>query len=115
MAESYPLPTYAVSAWVAGDDLLIAFPGTGPNGQGHTIRLPATEGGLRAAITIMRQRGEATDLKLSQRGTPSQYEVERALIGDPKYRAILGAMAEAKTATKAERDQAAALLEELGL
>ncbi len=63
----------------------------------------------------MRQREAATNLAISQRGTPSQYEVERALVGDPKYKAILGAMAADASAKREERESAAALLQEIGL
>lgn len=76
MTDKYPLPSYAVSAWVVGDNLMIAFPGTGPSGQGHTIKLPASAGGLQAAITIMKDRAAAQDMRLGNRGTPTQYEIE---------------------------------------
>lgn len=115
MPESYPLPAHACSCWVAGDDLWIAFPGQGPAGQGHSIRLPASAGGFAAAVQIMRDRAQARDLKLSNPGTPSQYEVERALAHDSKYKAILGAMAQGKAQTETERREAAAELEALGL
>lgn len=72
----YPLPAYAVSAWVAGDSLMIAFPGT-VSEQGHTIKLPASEGGLRAAINIMKERARAEDLRIGNAGTPTQYTLEQ--------------------------------------
>ena len=49
MPDPYPLPAYAVSIWISGDDLMVAFPGTVTE-QGHTIRLPASAGGLQAAV-----------------------------------------------------------------
>jgi hypothetical protein len=73
--NSYPLPSYAVSAWVAGDDLYIAFPGT-VSEQGHTIKLPASAGGLAAAVKILRERQAAESLRIGERGTPTQYEIE---------------------------------------
>lgn len=111
MPESYPLPAHAASFWIAGDDLWIAFPGQGPEGKGHSIRLPASTAGLATAIAILRERSKATDLRLGARGTPTQYELEQ----DKKYGAILAVM-KADTAAKAEaRAKAQKELEELGL
>lgn len=115
MPEPYPLPSHAASFWIAGDDLWIAFPGQGPEERGHSIKLPASAGGLAAAVKIMRDRATAKDLKLSNRGTPSQYEVERALVNDKKYAHILSAMAEAKIVSEADKATARAELEALGL
>lgn len=115
MPESYPLPSHAAHFWIAGDDLWIAFPGQGPEERGHSIRLPASAGGLAAAVKIMRDRATARDLKLSNPGTPTQYEIERALAHDAKYAHILGAMKQAKIMDEAERKEAAAELAELGL
>lgn len=115
MPEPYPLPAHAASFWIAGDDLWIAFPGQGPEERGHSIRLPASAGGLAAAIQIMRDRSRATDLKLGNRGTPTQHSVERALAHDARYTAILGAMKTEKAVNETERAAASAELRELGL
>jgi hypothetical protein len=115
MPEAYPLPSYACSLWVAGDDLMVAFPGQGPEERGHTIRLPASAGGLTAVIKILRERASAASTKLSARGTPSQYEVERALAHDRKYAAILGAMTDDKADRERHRLAAEAELRDLGL
>lgn len=106
----YPLPSYAVSVWANGDHLMVAFPPT-VGEQGHTIKLPLSGAGLKTAVSILRDRAEATDLRLSQRGTPSQYEVEN----DQRYKALMRARQADKAATQAEIDEAAAFLEELGL
>jgi len=118
MSDKYPLPSYAVSAWIAGDSLMIAFPGTVTE-QGHTIKLPASAGGLAAAIRIMRDRAEAQDLRVGNRGTPTQWEMEKlaawgkALKRDKEEKI---AKLEAKRAKAArERDEAAEFLKELGL
>lgn len=111
MLEIYPIPHYAVSLWVAGDDLWLAFPGQGPEGQGHSVRLPASAGGFATAVSILRERAQARDLKLGNAGTPTQYELEH----DRKYGAILKAMGEAKQTSAAEREAARKELEELGL
>lgn len=111
MAEFYPIPSYAVSLWVAGDDLWLAFPGQGPEGKGHSVRLPASLAGMQTAVALLRDRSQAKDLKLGNRGTPTQYELEQ----DRKYGAILAAMA-ADTQEKREvRAKAQAELAELGL
>lgn len=72
---THPLPSYAVACWIAGDNLMVAFPGT-LSEKGHTIKLPASAAGLDTAIKIMKARAEADDLRIGNRGTPTQYEVE---------------------------------------
>ena len=111
MTERYPIPAYAVNLWVSGDDLWIAFPGQGPEERGHSVRLPASVAGMQTAITILKERSQAKSLKLGERGTPTQYELEQ----DRKYAAILEAM-KADTAERREaRAKAEAELAELGL
>jgi len=114
MTDKYPLPSYAVSAWVAGDSLFIAFPGT-VSEQGHTIKLPASAGGLLAAVTIMKARSQATDLRLNARGTPTRNEMDEALSSQDKYKAWLKAMGAAKEQSAQERAEAEEFLKELGL
>lgn len=77
MPESYPLPAHAASFWIAGPDLWIAFPGQGPEGKGHSIRLPASVAGLATAIQILKDRAQAESLKIGNDGTPSQYTAEQ--------------------------------------
>lgn len=111
MPEPYPLPAHAASFWIAGDDLWIAFPGQGPEERGHSVRLPASVAGLATAIAILKERSVATSLKLGNRGTPTQYELEQ----DTRYGAILEAM-KADTAERREaKAKAQAELAELGL
>jgi hypothetical protein len=107
----YPIPAYAASFWIAGDSLMIAFPGQGPEEHGHTVKFPASEGGLRAAITVLKDRAQARDLRLSNRGTPSQYEVEN----DKRYKAFVMAQKAEKKAAIETREEAEAFLKELGL
>lgn len=114
MPESYPIPSYAVNLWVAGDDLWIAFPGQGPEGKGHSIRLPASAAGMQTVVNILRQRSKAkseTELMLGHPGTPTQYELEQ----DRKYGAILAAMKADDAEKQREQARACAELEELGL
>jgi hypothetical protein len=117
-ADKYPLPAHACSIWAAGDNLMVAFPGVATE-QGHTIKLPLSEGGLRAVVSILRERSVAQDLRLSQRGTPSQWEADKlaawgkALKRDRDERV---AKLDAERAEAArERDEAAEFLKELGL
>lgn len=111
MPETYPIPSYACNLWVSGDDLWIAFPGQGPEGKGHSIRLPASTAGLATAISILKERATAQDLKLGNRGTPTQYEVEN----DQRYKALVRARAEERAFTSEERNAARDELEALGL
>lgn len=110
MAEKYPLPDYAVSVWVAGDNLMVAFPGTRSE-QGHTIKLPASPAGFATVVRILRDRSTARDLRLGNAGTPAQYDLE----ADQRYAIILGAMAKAKVVDESERRAAQDELAELGL
>lgn len=108
--DKYPLPSYAVSVWAAGDSLMVAFPGIATE-QGHTIKLPLSPAGLKTAITILAERQAASDLRLSQRGTPTQYEVEN----DARYKALVRARQKEKAYTAAEIAEADEFLKELGL
>lgn len=114
MTDKYPLPSYAVHAWVAGDDLFIAFPSSRTE-KGHTIKLPASAGGLHAAVTIMKARGSESSHLLGERGTPTQYEMETALSSDQRYAAWLKAMAASSVEKVKERIEATEFLKELGL
>ena len=110
--EPYPLPAHSASFWVSGDDLWIAFPGQGPEERGHSIRLPASAAGLSTAITILKDRAEANrDLRLGNRGTPTQYEIEN----DKRYKALIRARSEERAASAEEGQAAKRELEELGL
>lgn len=132
MSEAYPLPAHAASIWFTGDGLSIAFPPQGPEQKGSTIHIPLDRCGIETndwgtplpsqrgwsvILTFLKQRAAAARefKRLGEPGTPSQYEVERALANDAKYATILGAMAQAKAATDEEKEQAARELAEIGL
>jgi hypothetical protein len=100
--DKYPLPDYAVSMWVVGDSIMIAFPGT-VSEQGHTIKLPASEGGLRAAISIMKDRAVAQNLRIGNAGTPTQHDIERQ--AGKAWGAVSRRLREAKEAMIAERNE----------
>lgn len=126
MPETYPLPSYAISLWVAGDDLWLAFPGQGPEGKGHSVRLPASQAGMATAITILRERAQAERLELGNRGTPTQYEIEAGKAWGratkrlrEETEAQIVAKVEERAAAKRRKAKAQAIarreLEELGL
>jgi hypothetical protein len=104
----YPIPAYAVSIWIAGDSLLVAFPGT-VSEQGHTIKLPASTAGLKTALDIAKARSEATSLLLGNAGTPTQYEIEAR--GGAAFGAVSRRMREEReAATAASKAEAEARL-----
>ena len=107
---TYPLPSYAVSVWVSGDNLMVAFPPT-TGERGHTIKLPVSPAGLSTALAILKDRVVATDLRIAQRGTPSQWDIDT----DQLYKAMVKSRAAERQAAQREKDEAVAFLEELGL
>lgn len=118
-ADKYPLPEYAVSVWVAGDSLMVAFPGT-VSEQGHTIKLPASAGGLQAAVNILKDRARAQSLRIGNKGTPTQWDTDKVLAhwgrmmkddAEDKVRKHEAKMAEARR----EKIEADEFLKELGL
>lgn len=111
MPEPYPIPSYACNLWVAGDDLWIAFPGQGPEERGHSVKLPASVAGLQTVLAILKDRTTAKSLRLGNRGTPTQWDLEQ----DKRYGAILEAIAETKAAIAQAKAEAEAELAELGL
>ncbi len=94
--SGYPLPSYATSVWLAGDQLHIALP-SGPDGKSHTVRIPLakcsieqSEGGStlgrqmgwQALLSILKQRQatQATAIRLGDRASPVQYDIEAMLL-----------------------------------
>lgn len=107
----YPLPAYAASIWVAGDNLMVQFPGQGPEGREHTIKLPVHENGLKTAIKILKDRAQAEALTIANRGTPSQWQAEN----DARYRAFHKALQKDRKDREQEKREAEEFLKELGL
>ena len=110
MTDKYPLPDYALTVWVAGDNLMVAFPGCGTE-RGHTIKLPASAAGLQTAITILKDREHAKDRRIGNHSAPTQWNLE----SDKRYKAWLKAMSDGKAKEEAALAEAEELLEELGL
>lgn len=111
--SDYPIPSYAVSLWVAGDQLWLAFPPLDGE-RGHSVPYPLTERGIALALETLKHRRLGAR-SLGEAGAPTRYQVERELYHDPRYNIILGAMAKAKADTAKEATEAGAFLEELGL
>ncbi len=107
MSEPYPLPKHAAYIWAVGDQIMLAFPAATGSDKGHTVSLPASAAGLSRALAILHDRASALDLRLNQRGTPTQLNLE----SDKKYNEWLRAM----KATKEEVAEAGAFLEDLEL
>ena len=110
MSESYPLPSYACSVWVAGDNLMVAFPAT-IGQKAHTVPFPNSERGLRAALTVLRARETNQNLSIGTRGAPPRAYMEDIINNDAKFKSWLSAMGEAKV----DRAAAAEELKEFGL
>lgn len=115
MPESYPLPSHAASFWLSGDDLMIAFPPTGAEQRGHTVRLPTSVAGLQLALSVLRDRTANGGKALGEPGTPSQYQLERALVHDKKYSSILKSLEQAKALDVEAKKASQAALAKLGL
>ena len=81
MSELYPPPKHSAYIWASGDQLYLAFPPLNGSAHGHRVVLPATPAGLSRALAILHDRASALDLRLNQRGTPTQLNLE----SDKKY------------------------------
>lgn len=78
----YPPPAYAATVWLNGETLNVAFEGTGPNGQGHSIALPDDERGVRQLLAILRERRRALttrDLTIGKPSAPVQYDIDEII------------------------------------
>ena len=107
--SDYPLPSYAASIWIAGDQIQCGF-------DGHTVAFPNTEVGLTLLLAVLRERGRAgVSNVIGTPSSPTQYGVERALVNDRRYNELLRAMNAAKATSDAERAESIAWLKELGL
>ena len=112
--SDYPIPSYAAYIWVAGDKLWLGFPGTDESVRPHSVPFPATEPGFAVALKILRER-RIGERMIGTKGAPCKHQVERELAQDRRYNEMLKAMKEAKATSAAEKADAEAFLEELGL
>jgi len=107
--SDYPLPSYAASVWVVGDQVHAGF-------DGHTVAFPNTETGLTLLLAVLRERARDNAFnKIGTKSSPTKYAVERALVNDKRYNELLRAMHAAKAVSDTERQESIAWLKELGL
>lgn len=108
--SDYPVPRYAAYVWVTGDTLWLGFPSPVEGGS-HSVPFPATDKGLKLAMSTLRERETSTRLEIANKAAPSRYQVERALVNDKRYNELLRAL---KVAPKVD-PEVEALMRELGL
>lgn len=113
--SEYPLPRYAAYIWIAGDEIILAFPDVVNHpAPASTVKFPNNPKGLALALAILNERNKSSNV-IGSIGAPVQYSIERALVNDRKYNEWLKAMQAANEVTAAEKAEATAFLEELGL
>lgn len=92
--SGYPLPSYAMQIWLAGDTIHLALP-SGPEGKSHVVRIQlakcsieqsewgqplARQLGWVVLQDILKQRQAAREApKIGQRSAPVQYDIEAML------------------------------------
>ena len=73
MTSPYPVPHYAATIWLAGNDIMLGFEQTA-EAKGFSIRIPANEKGLAIAMQILRDREKlATPATTGTRAEPTQH------------------------------------------
>lgn len=92
--SGYPLPSYAMQIWLAGDIIHLALP-SGPDGKSHVVRIPlakcsieqsewgqplARQLGWVVLVDILKQRQATREApRIGQRSAPVQYDIEAML------------------------------------
>lgn len=107
--RDYPIPSYAVYVWIAGDKLHVCFPPT-LGTKSHSVTFPANAKGADLFFKVMRER-KPGQLAIGSKAEPTAYQLERALVKDKKYNEWLDAM-HISDERQAELEK---LLEEIGL
>lgn len=77
--SEYPLPHYAVSVWLSGDKLMVAYPPLPGNQKGHTVVLPNTPAGLAVLQESLQERQREGYQKIGTKATPVQYDIDEIL------------------------------------
>lgn len=77
--SEYPLPHYAVSVWLSGDKLMIAYPPLPDHTKGHTIVLPATPAGFAILADSLKERQREGYQKIGTKATPIQYDIDEII------------------------------------
>jgi hypothetical protein len=104
--SGYPLPAYAMTIWLAGDQIHITLP-SGPGGKIHTIRIPlakcsietsewgeplARQRGWLVLLELLKQRQQerTAPIRMGDRAAPVQYDIDQML------KAVSGASADTR-------------------
>jgi hypothetical protein len=106
MPEHYPVPSYAVYAWLAGDRLVLGLPPRKGFEKGHSVSIPLTNEKWSAVLLdILRERGREVR-PLGTKSTPVQYDLDN----------ILKHLREARESERrAKKAEARDFLKEIGL
>jgi hypothetical protein len=133
--SDYTVPRYAASAWIAGDQLWLAFPALGPGDRGHSVPFKIDMALLRAltqggetsylgdrakdmrglCLAIESLAARSADSAIGTRGSPAKHDMRRAMESSEKFKEWLSAMGAEKAVSKAEKEEAEAFLRECGL
>ncbi len=81
---TYPIPAYAATIWMAGNDIMLAFGETSTT-PGHTCRIPNTEKGMAVVVAILSARrnlpeGGSEASKIGTGAEPTQFNIEREML-----------------------------------
>lgn len=109
--SQYPIPDYAATLWLAGDEINIAFPSPLDAGS-HVVRFPASERGLTLLLRILREREKVEsvqDLTIGNKAAPTQYMTEA------RYREIVKAIERDKAAKEAADAELDSIFDDIGL
>lgn len=132
MSEPYPLPAYAASIWIAGDQLMLALPpADGFESRTHCVAIPLerlevqknTFGepvpgnrGLAVLLTVLHQRDRARrSPRIGEPGAQARHAIAQAVESSEKYKAWREAMSASKAEAAAKAAEAEAFLKELGV
>lgn len=110
--RDYPIPSYAVYAWIVGDRLAVQFPPV-IGSKSHTVHFPASPKGMALLLDSLRERSRGA-VTISTRGALTSYQVERTLAGDKRYNDLIRAM-QAAVSTPEQIRESEDFLKELGL
>ena len=114
MAETFPLPRYAASIWLAGDNLMLGLPPSDGHERGHTVVIPlskcasqraigewehdhgvvdlsryASTVGFTTLLSVLAERERAGRIspRLGERSEPTQYNIDEILRRVTRYTA----------------------------
>lgn len=80
MSDSHPVPSYAASIWVEGDQVCLDIPSFTPGARSHTVTLPVTEKGFAIVASILKERSRGGQQQIGAKAAPIQYDLDKALL-----------------------------------